>query len=175
MVWQSYKCAFQLCTASHWPHLEHHCYKVHTCTITPIYSSQQLRVAGILKLGQSYGLDSRTPHQPCWNILRMALYFNILPTQTPFLSFTWLRPTSWSYSSPSLLSPFLFSFAVVLYTKSLAIYSVPSCHLLLERYEQIHMVPEAVRRKQVMRFWNWLTDLLVNTKGQHSECYTEDG
>lgn len=153
---------------------EHHCYKVHTFTVTPIYFSQQLRVAGILKLGQSYGLDSRTPHQPCWNVLIMALYFNTLPTQTPSLSFTWVIPTSWSYSSPNLLSPFFFSFAVVLYNKSLA-HSVPSCHLLLERHEQIHMVPEALRRKRVMRFWNWLTDLLANTKGQHSEYYAEDG
>ena len=36
-------------------------------------------------------------------------------------------------------------------------------------------MPEAVRRNQVMRFWNGLTDLLVDTEGQHSECRAEDG
>lgn len=83
MVWQSCKRAFQLCTAGHWPHLAHHCYEVHTCSITSIYSSQPLRVAGILKLGQSYALDSRTPRQPCWNTLRMALYINTLLPKPP--------------------------------------------------------------------------------------------
>ena len=173
VVWQSCKRAFQLRTAGHWPHLAHGCYKVHPCSMTSVYSSQPLRVAGILKLGQSYALDSRTPHQPCWNTLRRTLDFNTLPTQTPLLSFTWVRPTSRSYSSPGLPSPFLLSFAVFLYTKSLA-HPIPSCHLLLERREQIHAMPEAVRRNQVMRFWNGLTDLLVDTEGQRSECCAED-